>query len=204
MTAPTVGPYRVISSLGRGGMGEVYLAEDTRLGRRVALKTLSDPTLASPEAHARPRGEARAAAALTHPNVAAIYDVLEADGQTHIVMEYVEGETLAARVARGPAPEDNIRSIGGQLCAALTAAHRRGVIHRDLKPSNVIVTPDGTVKVLDFGIARHHADDAAAGWPAGTSGSTLTGPFLGTPGYSAPEQLLGRRANERSDVYSLR
>src|SRR5947209_13590695 len=137
-------------------MGEVCLAEDTRLHRRVALKTLADPVSTTPEARDRLLHEARAAARLNHPNVAAIYDVFESPDSVHIVMEYVPGETLAARLRGGPLDTAAAVAIGVQLADALAEAHAMGVIHRDLKPGNVIVTPGERVKVLDFGVARTH------------------------------------------------
>jgi tetratricopeptide (TPR) repeat protein len=195
MLGTTLGPYQVLSRLGAGGMGEVYLAYDARLDRRVALKSPSDAWLADPEAHPRLQREARAAARLTHPNIAAVYDVFEADGRPFIVMEYVEGESLAALLARGRLPLERALAIGASLCEALSAAHAAGVVHRDLKPGNLMITPSGGLKVLDFGLAKS---------PGGDTLTTITTPgrVLGTPGFVAPEQLLGRPATARSDVYS--
>jgi eukaryotic-like serine/threonine-protein kinase len=187
-----LGPYEIASLIGVGGMGEVYLAEDTRLGRRVALKR-TPAAFASPEAHARLEREARAAARLNHPGIAAVYDVLDLDGTLNIVMEYVEGETLAAHLRAGPLKIERATDIGTQLADALAAAHAADVIHRDLKPSNVAITPGGRAKILDFGIAR-----VGAG-----RGAETHGPIFGTPGYSAPEQLLGAPGDARSDIYSL-
>ncbi|MCA1563898.1 MAG: serine/threonine protein kinase, partial [Acidobacteria bacterium] len=202
LTGQSIGPYRVLLKLGSGGMGDVYLAEDVRLGRRVALKSPSDTWLASPDARARLHREARAAAQLNHPNIAAIYDVLDLDERPHIVMEYVEGETLSARVRRGRLPVPLAVDIGLQLAEALASAHEHGVIHRDLKPGNVVITPDGRVKILDFGLAKFRAaprpDDLAAGPPS----LTTAGQLLGTPGYTSPEQLVGKPADPRSDIYS--
>jgi len=192
----SVGPYRVLSKLGAGGMGDVYLAEDDRLGRRVALKSPSDAWLEAPNARARLHREARAAARLNHPNIAGVYDVLESNGRPFIVMEHVEGESLAAVLSRGPVPLERALAIGVEIAQALEAAHAAGIVHRDLKPGNVMITPDGHVKVLDFGLARLTDVDSAAG-PL-----TSPGQILGTPGYVAPEQLLGHRADARSDVYS--
>jgi tetratricopeptide (TPR) repeat protein/TolB-like protein/tRNA A-37 threonylcarbamoyl transferase component Bud32 len=203
-----VGPYRVIDRLGAGGMGEVYLAEDTRLGRQVALKRLSDASLGDAEARARILREAGAAATLNHPNVAAIYDVIDSGGRAYIVMEFVPGESLADQVHHGgPMPVDRVVQIGVQLCDALAEAHRHNIIHRDLKPANVRVTPDGRAKVLDFGLARRPAPIAAV---AGASREALEhslaladGQVIGTPIYMAPEVLLGEAADNRSDIYSL-
>ena len=201
----SIGPYRVISRLGAGGMGEVFLGRDTRLDRKVALKRLTRELDDLPAMRERVLAEARAAARLSHPHIAAIYDVVEHEGQPFIVMEYVTGETLAARLARGRLAIPEVVAIGGQLASALAAAHAHGVIHRDLKPGNVQLAPDGSVKVLDFGIAR------VAPQPASTSAATATGIFTpgsaagpaGTPGYMSPEQLLNDPIDARSDVYSL-
>jgi tetratricopeptide (TPR) repeat protein len=187
-----LGPYEIVSLIGVGGMGEVYLAQDARLGRRVALKR-PPPSAASPEARARIEREARAAARLNHAGIAAVYDVVDQDNALHIVMEYVEGDTLSAHLSKGPLKIERALDIGIQLCDALSAAHAADVIHRDLKPSNVVLTPGGRVKILDFGIAR-----------IGGPGSVETrGPAFGTPGYTAPEQMLGAPGDARSDIYSL-
>jgi serine/threonine protein kinase/Flp pilus assembly protein TadD len=190
-----IGPFRVLRKLGAGGMGEVYLAEDERLGRRVALKCPSDSWLASGEGRARLHREARAAARLNDPRIAAVYDVLDIDGRPFIVMEYVEGEPLSAEIARGPVPLERALQIGTDLAHALAVAHAAGIVHRDLKPANVMVGADGRIKVLDFGLAR--SVDAPSG------ALTAPGHVLGTPGYLAPEQLLGRAADARTDIYSL-
>ena len=207
---PQVGPYRVVERLGAGGMGEVYLAEDTRLGRQVALKRLSDASLGDADARSRILREAGAAATLNHPNVGAIYDVIDAGGRAYIVMEFVPGESLAEQVHHGgPMSVDRVVQIGVQLCDALAEAHRHNIIHRDLKPANIRVTPDGRAKVLDFGLARRPSPIAAV---AGTAASreaveqSLTlaeGQVIGTPIYMAPEVLLGQTADNRSDIYSL-
>src|SRR5438874_5926324 len=177
-------------------MGDVYLAEDDRLGRRVALKSPSDAWLEAPDARARLRREARAAARLNHPNSACVYDVLESHGRPFIVMEHVEGESLAAVLSRGRVPLERALAIGVELARASEAAHTAGIVHRDLKPPNVMITPDGHVKVLDFGLARVPDLDSEA------ERLTSPGQILGTPGYVAPEQLLGHRADARSDIYS--
>jgi len=204
VTGASVGPYQILEKLGAGGMGEVFLGHDPRLERRVALKCLTSQESSSPEGHARVLREARAVARLTHPNIAGVYDVLEDGGHTYIVMEYVEGISLAAHIAGGPRPAAEVRSIGRQLASALTAAHAQGVIHRDLKPSNIQLMGDGSIKVLDFGVARlltasahtldsttgvHHPEATVRGNP-------------GTPIYMAPEQLIGHPADARSDLYS--
>ncbi|MCA1650243.1 MAG: tetratricopeptide repeat protein, partial [Acidobacteria bacterium] len=191
----SVGPFRVLDKLGSGGMGEVYLAEDTRLGRKVALKSPSASWLSDSNARERLQREARAAARLNHPRIAAVYDVLELAGRPYIVMEYVEGETLAASLRRGPMLLERAVALGLDLTDALAAAHAAGVIHRDLKPGNIILTGTGDLKVLDFGLAKtlQREDDANLTHP---------GQVLGTPGYVAPEQLLGKPADVRCDVYS--
>jgi tetratricopeptide (TPR) repeat protein len=181
-------------------MGSVWLAEDSRLHRQVALKTLLAPGTDDAPARARLMREARAAAALNHPHIATVYDVLESDGQVVIVFEHVEGETLAARLNRGPLPAPEAVEIACQIAKALTVAHAHGIVHRDLKPANVIVTAGDQVKVLDFGIARQLS-----------TGSTLTGGgatasgmgFVGTPAYAAPEQMVSSAVDERADLYAL-
>ncbi len=187
-----VGPYRLLGELGRGGMGVVYRAEDTRLGRLVALKCL--PAALAHDARAKERLmlEARAAAALDHPNVCTVYEVAETDaGQPYIALACYDGETLADRLAGGALPVGEAERIGGEIAAGVAAAHARGVVHRDLKPSNVFLTQDGTVKVLDFGVAE-------------VAGVALhqTGRTAGTVEYGAPEQAHGR-ADARSDVWAL-
>jgi serine/threonine-protein kinase len=204
-----IGVYEVISIVGRGGMGEVYRARDTRLARDVALKLLPDAGQASDvEWRARFEREARALASLNHPNIAAIYG-LEENGlgqtgsasATAIVMELVHGETLADRLTRGAVPLDEALNIAGQIADALEAAHQRGIVHRDLKPANVKITPAGTVKVLDFGLAKFLADPAHDDITL----SEMTAPavVLGTPAYMAPEQAQGRSADRRVDVWAF-
>ena len=149
-----LGPYEILSHLGAGGMGEVYLARDTRLDRDVAIKVLPDALARDPERQARLRREAKVLASLNHPNVAAVYGFEESDGTSFLVLEYVEGETLAARLKRGPIAMDEALDVARQMAEALEGAHEKGVIHRDLKPSNVMLRPDGAVKVLDFGLAK--------------------------------------------------
>ena len=204
-----VGPYRIVERLGAGGMGEVYLADDTRLGRQVALKRLTDSTLGDAAARARILREAAAAATLNHPNVAAVYDVYESDGHAYIVMEYVPGESLADQIHRnGAMSTDPVVQIGIQLCDALAEAHRHNVVHRDLKPANVRLTPEGRAKVLDFGLAKRPAALASVS-PEGKRVAVAEslvlgeGQIVGTPIYMAPEILLGQPADQRSDIYSL-
>jgi serine/threonine protein kinase len=199
-----VGPYIVLDRIGRGGMGEVFLAKDPRLDRAVALKCVLSGQLAAADLRNRIINEARAAARITHPGIAAVYDVVEHDGRTFIVMEYVQGQSLAALLRREPLPIERVIEIGWQLADALSAAHRVGIIHRDLKPGNVQVTPDGSVKILDFGIAM--AIVAATTDRTRTdSGSSRPAEWInqGTPPYMSPEQLLGLGVDQRADLFSL-
>jgi tetratricopeptide (TPR) repeat protein/TolB-like protein/predicted Ser/Thr protein kinase len=191
-----LGPYRIIRTIGVGGMGEVFLAEDPRLGRFVALKRPSEEWLRSHDSGERLRREARAAGQLNHANIAAVYDVFDIEGRPHIVMEYVEGETLAALLRRGAVPPDRVLDIGLQLVDALCEAHAHGVIHRDLKPANVILTPSGRIKILDFGVAKMTSSESAT-----TEAATDVGRIVGTPGYMAPEQLAGLPIDPRVDIY---
>ena len=198
----SLGPYVVRDALGAGGMGKVYRARDERLGRDVALKQLSDPLLSSATARRRVIQEARAVAGLSHPNIATIFDVLDTADGPAIVMEYVPGESLAALIARGRLPLWRALDIAAQVTSGLAHAHAGGIVHRDLKPANIQLTPEGTVKILDFGIARStrfDLEDAAATTVTADLGA---GSFAGTPGYMAPEQLAGQPADARSDVYA--
>jgi len=181
-------------------MGVVWLAEDPRLHRKVALKTLRGADADTSEGRQRLMREARAAAALNHPHIATVHDVLDVDGQVIVVFEYVEGETLAARLQRAPLAVPEAVEISWQLADALAAAHAQGVIHRDLKPTNVVMTADGRAKVLDFGIARLVPAGADMGV---TAPGTLGGGLVGTPGYAAPEQYLSRNVDGRADLYAL-
>jgi eukaryotic-like serine/threonine-protein kinase len=203
VTPSTVGPYRVLHKLGSGGMGEVFLAEDERLRRKVALKSLTSAWTQGPEGRRRLLREARAVAALNHPNIAAVYDVLETADGDFIVMEYVPGQTLAERLTGGPMTAAAVLWIGAQICDALSEAHAHGLIHRDLKPANILLTPAGRVKILDFGLARTLAveglDRPGDSVDLSASGRRL----VGTPAYIPPEHLLGRAVDERGDVYSL-
>jgi tetratricopeptide (TPR) repeat protein/tRNA A-37 threonylcarbamoyl transferase component Bud32 len=199
-----IGHYRIIRKLGAGGMGEVFLAEDTRLGRKVAIKMLSERLAGSYEARQRLINEARAAAALDHPNICAIYEVGEDGEHVFIVMQYVEGERLAERIWKHPMPSDGVADIGIQVAQALQEAHAAGIIHRDIKPQNIIVTPRGQVKVLDFGLAKVAKPEVAEGPDAPTwERLTEAGRILGTPGFMSPEQLKGQAVDARSDIFSL-
>ena len=193
-----VGPYRVVRALGRGGMGVVYLADDTRLARPVTLKVLHPQDTADGTRRERLRLEARAAAALVHPNVAAVHALEEIEGQLFIVSEYVPGRTARERLdARGPLPADEAVDVARQVARGLDAAHRQGIIHRDLKPENILIGDNGAVRILDFGIARTIAVEP------GRPRLTATGVMVGTPGYMAPEQLDGAAGDVRSDLFAL-
>ena len=183
--------YTVIEILGAGGMGVVYLADDTRLGRRVALKALSRRFTDDHE-----RREARAAAGLSHPGIATIYALEEIGHDLYLVSEYVQGATLRDEVNTGPLASGPLLATGLEIARALPPLTRRGVVHRDLKPENVIRTPDGSVKVLDFGLA-------SVGGPSSVTRLTEPGTLLGTPGYISPEQLRGLAADFRSDIFSF-
>jgi two-component system, LytTR family, response regulator len=192
--------YRVVSRLGEGGMGAVYLADDTRLGRRVALKVLPANVAGDPERMHRFVQEAKLASALTHPNVAYIYELGgENGGLRFLAMEYVEGEPLSVRLGRGPLPFSELLSVGIQVADALDDAHSKGIVHRDIKPSNLMLTPRGYVKVLDFGLAKLEAPRTGQE----TQVMTSTGVVMGTVAYMSPEQALGRDVDHRTDLFSL-
>jgi len=200
----TIGAYRVLESLGSGGMGQVYLAEDPRLGRRVALKVLSRETAAQSEKIARFEREARAVAQLSHPGIVMLHSIEEADGLRFLTMEYVEGETLSKAIpARGFATE-RFLSLAIGLTDAVAAAHRQGILHRDLKPENVMLTPDGRLKVLDFGLAKLR-DDVFTGdrTTRETQSVTQDGRIVGTVAYMSPEQAQGLPVDNRSDIFTL-
>ena len=202
-----VGSFEVIAPIGRGGMGEVYRARDSRLHRDVALKALPPGFEQDRERLARFEREARLLAALNHPNIAAIYGLEEQDGSRLLVMELVEGPTLAERLASGPLPIDEALSVAAGITAGLEAAHEAGIIHRDLKPSNVKVRPDGAVKVLDLGLARvaetpGRAVDSSLS-PTITTPATQAGVVLGTAAYMSPEQARGKPLDKRSDIFSF-
>ena len=205
MSLPTgarFGPYEVLSHLGSGGMGEVYRARDTRLDRDVALKVLRAEAAPTPAARERFEREARALSRLSHPHVCALFDVGRAEDTDFLVMELLDGETLAARLARGPLPLDQLRRYALQIAQALGAAHREGIVHRDLKPGNVMITASG-VKLLDFGLAK--AVDTRPPSPEAETAALLTadGTWMGTAPYMAPEALQGRPSDARGDVFAL-
>src|SRR5438874_10133079 len=214
-----MGPYEILSAIGAGGMGEVYRARDTKLGREVAIKVLPDLFARDPERLARFEREARTLAALNHPHIAHVYGVedLAPDSGSHratgLVMELVDGEDVSQRIARGPIPVDEALPIALQIADALQAAHEQGIVHRDLKPANIKITNDGNVKILDFGLAKALDPPVA---PAGSAQSlenspTITSPFemsrlgviLGTAAYMAPEQAKGKAVEKRADIWAF-
>jgi serine/threonine protein kinase/tetratricopeptide (TPR) repeat protein len=196
-----LGPYEIQDKIGAGGMGEVYRAHDQRLRRTVALKTIHTSWSADSEATRRLIAEARAASAVSHPNVIHIYDIGDCDGITYIAMEYVEGESLEAKLARGPASHAEILAIGLAVANGLDEAHRCGVIHRDIKPGNILITAGGQVKVLDFGLAKR--EPLLALTDESTMGETAPGVVMGTVHYMSPEQVLGHTITPATDVFSL-
>jgi serine/threonine-protein kinase len=207
-----IGPYEVAGPIGQGGMGEVYRATDTNLGRQVAIKVLPEAVAFDAERRTRFEREARTLAALDHPNIATIHGVEKSPGLYALVMELVEGPTLADRIAQGALPLDEALSIASQIADALEAAHEQGIVHRDLKPANIKVRPDGTVKVLDFGLAKLAGPpEGGATVPDDTISPTITSPaivtgvgvLLGTAAYMAPEQAKGRPADKRADVWAF-
>ena len=201
-----IGPFEVVASLGAGGMGEVYRARDTRLNRTVALKALLASVAGDAERIARFEREAQLLASLNHPNIAAIHGLEESNGSKYLVLEFVEGRTLADTLREGPMPSAEATTIARQIADALAAAHEKGIIHRDLKPGNVMVTPNGVVKVLDFGLGKsidHEPVADRSNSPTLTLAATQQGVILGTAGYMSPEQAKGRGADRRSDVWAL-
>ncbi len=198
-----VGPYRIDAPLGAGGMGEVYRAWDTRLKRAVALKVISSGTAMNAEQLARFEREARAVASLSHPNVLAVHDLGTVEDTPYVVFELLEGETLKERLARGALPVRKVVELGIQVCRGLAAGHARGIVHRDVKPANLFLTSDGTVKILDFGLARDTAVAEADLGEADTPSFTVAGVMLGTPAYMSPEQVRGQSVDARSDLFSL-
>ena len=199
--------YQIESHLGTGGMGEVYQARDTRLGRSVAVKVLPDAVAGDPGRIARFEREAKLLASLNHPNIAVLHGMEQAGSKHFLVMELVQGETLAGRLRRGPLPVEEALSIANQMAEALEAAHAKGVVHRDLKPANVKVTPEGKVKVLDFGLAKAMetapVNSNLSDSPTISMAATNAGVILGTAGYMSPEQAKGASADTRSDIFSF-
>jgi serine/threonine protein kinase len=204
-----LGVYEVTAQIGEGGMGQVYRVRDTKLNRDVALKILPDAFASDPDRLARLTREAQTLASLNHPNIAHIHGLEESGGVRALVMELVEGEDLSQRIARGAIPLDEALPIAKQVAEALEAAHEQGVIHRDLKPANIKVRPDGTVKVLDFGLAKGMEAVGVAS-PSVSQSPTITTPamtqaglILGTAAYMAPEQARGKTVDKRADIWAL-
>src|ERR1041385_8127926 len=211
-----LGPYEIQSPLGAGGMGEVYRARDTRLDRTVAIKVLTSALVASPDLKARFEREARAISQLNHPNICTLHDVGHDGGTDYLVMEFIEGESLADRLRKGPLPIADVVKIGCEIAEALDRAHRAGIVHRDLKPGNVMLTKTGA-KLLDFGLAKPTVIGAAVSGtaPLLSAAMTLTSPspqlspltqqgaLVGTVQYMSPEQIQGIEADARSDIFAL-
>src|SRR5579859_2930445 len=216
-TGTKLGPYEIVAALGAGGMGEVYRARDTRLGREVAIKVLPQHLSANPDLKARFEREAKAISGLNHPHICHLYDIGSQDGTDYLVMELLEGESLAQRLQKGAMPLSEIFKIGIAVADALAYAHRQGIVHRDLKPGNIMLTQGGA-KLMDFGLAkplglRNTATGSGAA-PSFTAAATLSGPspltplttagsIIGTIQYMSPEQIEGKEADARSDIFSL-
>ena len=207
MIGKTLSHYKVIEKIGQGGMGEVYRAEDTNLSREVAIKVLPEQFTKDPQRLARFEREAKLLASLNHPNIAAIYGLEAADGVRFLALELVPGDTLQERVAKGPLPVEEALEICRQIAEGVEAAHEKGVIHRDLKPANVKVTPEGKVKILDFGLAKAFEDETPAAdisqSPTLTEEMTRAGVILGTAAYMSPEQAKGKPVDKRADVFAF-
>ena len=209
LTAGThLGSYELVAQIGAGGMGEVYQAHDSKLGRDVAIKVLPEAFAHDPERLSRFQREAKMLAALNHPNIATIYGLEQSNGTSYLVMELIGGENLAERITReGPLPVEEASAIAKQIAEALEAAHEKGIIHRDLKPANVKVTPEGKVKVLDFGLAKAFAGDTTESDPSNSptlsQAATMHGVILGTAAYMSPEQARGKAVDKRTDIWAF-
>src|SRR6202166_2798664 len=212
-----LGPYEIQSQLGAGGMGEVYRALDTRLERTVAVKVLASHLSSSPELKQRMEREARAISALNHPHICQLYDIGSQNGTDFLVMEFLEGETLAEKLRRGAMPLSEVLKVGADIAEALAVAHRQGIVHRDLKPGNIMLTPGGA-KLMDFGLAKplglQNTSVGSGSVPAFTAAATLSGPsplsplttagsIIGTIQYMSPEQIEGKEADARSDIFAF-
>src|SRR6202162_2778147 len=203
-----LGTYEVLAPIGAGGMGEVYQAHDTRLGLDVAIKVLPEAFAHDPEKLSRFQREAKLLASLNHPNIATIHGLEDSSGTSYLVMELVPGETLADRIKRdGAGPVEEALAICKQIAEALEAAHEKGIVHRDLKPANVKLTPEGKVKVLDFGLAKAFAGDAStedmSNSPTLSMAATMQGVILGTAAYMSPEQAKGKTVDKRTDIFAF-
>src|SRR2546425_941242 len=204
MIAESIAHYRIIKKLGAGGMGEVYLALDTKLDRKVAIKVLPPDSLVEENLKKRLLREAKAAAKLDHPNICAVYDINEADSLTFIVMQYIEGETLADTIERKPLQLSDALAIAEQAAEGLAEAHTQGIVHRDIKPHNMMITQRGQLKILDFGLAKQMRTSDPVDFDAPTATLLSTpGHVIGTMPYMSPEQVQGEPLDARSDIFSL-
>src|SRR5512136_3010404 len=198
--------YSITGKIGKGGMGAVYRAKDQRLGRDVAIKVLPEEFARDADRVARFQREAKLLASLNHPNIAAIHGLEESEGTNFLVLELVEGETLADHIKKGPIPVEESLKLALQIAEALEAAHEKGVVHRDLKPANIKVAPDGKVKVLDFGLAKAFAREQEVNLsnsPTLSNAATQQGVILGTAAYMSPEQAKGKAVDKRTDVWAF-
>ena len=200
-----LGSHEITAHLGTGGMGEVYRARDTKLKREVAIKILPDEFSRAPDRVSRFQREAEVLASLNHPNIASIYDLQESHGTRFLVLELVEGETLAERVKRGPIAVEEALNIAKSICEALEAAHEKGVVHRDLKPANVKITPEGIVKVLDFGLAKVREAQGGLSTPDSPTllSGSMPGVIMGTAAYMSPEQAKEGVVDKRTDIFAF-
>ena len=206
MIGKTLGPYEIIAELGAGGMGEVYLAKDSRLGRSVAIKVLPSDLASDPDRLTRFEREAKAVSALNHPHIVTLYEVGKSDSGPYIVMERIDGRSLREVLNDGPMPLRRLLTLGTQIAEGLAKAHSAGIVHRDLKPGNVMVTADGFAKILDFGLAKlvhPELDSTAVGAATTIAAETASGVLMGTPGYVSPEQAAGRPVDYRADQFAL-
>ena len=207
MVGTTISHYKVLEKIGQGGMGTVYRAQDTTLDREVAIKVLPEQFTQDPQRLARFEREAKLLASLNHPNIAAIYSFEHSDDIHFLVLELVEGETLAERVAKGPLPVEEALEVCRQIAEGVEAAHEKGVIHRDLKPANVKVTPEGKVKILDFGLAKAFEGEMPvtdiSQSPTLTEEMTRAGVILGSAAYMSPEQAKGKPVDKRADIFAF-
>jgi serine/threonine protein kinase len=210
ITAPlapgsSIGPYEVIEAIGSGGMGDVYRARDARLNRTVALKALRADLGARSDLRDRLKREGEVIASLNHPHICTLFDVVSQNGSDYLVMEFVQGETLADRLARGPVPIEQAVRLGHEIASALGRAHASGIVHRDLKPANIAITRDGGghAKLLDFGVAKILSPASSTGRSADAAHLTAAGAIIGTPRYMAPEQLEGAAVDHRADIFTF-